>query len=70
MAEGRRDGLKDAEAQILILWITVESLFFLRSVSENRAPYLIVASLALSFQKQSLNPLRQGDKTSGPTRQT
>lgn len=62
--------LKDAEAQILILWITAESLFFLKSVSENRAPYLIAASLALSFKKQSLNPLRQGDKPPGPARQT
>lgn len=51
------------EAQPLILLDHNKSLFSLRSVWENRAPNLILASPALSFQKQPLNPLEQGDKS-------
>lgn len=63
-----REGWPDEwEAQPLILLDHNKSLFSLRSVWENRAPYLIAASPALSFQKQPLNPLEQGDKSFHPS---
>lgn len=65
--EGRAGLMNGREAQPLILLDHNKSLFSLRSVWENRAPYLIVASPALSFQKQPLNPLEQGDKSFHPS---
>lgn len=64
---GREGWADEWEAQPLILQDHNKSLFSLRSVWENRAPYLIAASPALSFQKQPLNPLEQGDKSFHPS---